>query len=80
MAWALSRIYSGGRLLVGRIVPGQVALIMSLQCVERSLLPKGPKFLQQPMSKYYNGYMVNNNKHTIIKCDSKMIKRNKQIL
>ena len=25
------------------------------------LLPKRPKFLPQPMSKCYNGYMVNNN-------------------
>ena len=33
----------------------------SLQCVERSLLPKRSKFLQQLISKYSNGYMVNNN-------------------
>ena len=46
-----------------------------LQWVERSLLPKRPKFLQQLISNCYNGYMVINNNNNIQKTSFADLKR-----
>ena len=45
----------------GSYTVGTYSLRKPLQWVERSLLPKRPKFRQHPIYNCYNGYMENNN-------------------
>ena len=50
-----------------KMVSGYSRYRNSLHCLEPSLLPYWPEFLQQSMSKCYKGYMINiNNKRSLL--------------